>query len=47
MKRFTELPRVKREEIGKAGRAKMKQEFDKNKVVEETVNVLKQERGMK
>ena len=47
MKRFTELPRVKREEIGKAGRAKMEREFDKNKVVEETVNVLKQERGMK
>lgn len=43
MKRFTELPRTKREEIGKAGRTKMEQEFDKNKVVEETVNVLKQE----
>lgn len=41
MKRFTELPRTKREEIGKAGRTKMEQEFDKNKVVEETVNVLK------
>ncbi|MFR5703557.1 MAG: hypothetical protein ACLUD0_17945 [Eubacterium ramulus] len=36
---------MKREEIGKAGRAKMEREFDKNKVVEETVNVLKQERG--
>lgn len=47
MKRFTELSRTKREEIGKAGREKMEQEFDKNKVVEETVNVLKQERGMK
>ena len=45
MKRFTELSRTKREAIGRAGRVKMEREFDKNKVVEETVNVLKQERG--
>ena len=50
MKRFTELSRAKRELIGKAGREKMEREFDKKKVVEETVEVitgnrLKQERG--
>ena len=45
MKRFTELSRTKREAIGKAGRAKMEQEFDKKKVVEETVKALQQERG--
>lgn len=50
MKRFTELSRDKREKIGKAGRKKMEREFDKKKVVEETVEVitgnrLKQERG--
>lgn len=47
MKRFTELSRAKREAIGKAGRKKMEREFDKNRVVEETVEVLRQERGMK
>lgn len=50
MKRFTELSRTKRELIGKAGREKMEREFDKKKVVEETIQVLadsisKQERG--
>mgnify|MGYP004459393201 CR=1 FL=1 len=40
MKRFAELPRDKREAIGKIGRAKMEQEFDKRKVVEETVKAL-------
>ena len=45
MKRFTELSRSKREVIGKAGRAKMEQEFDKKKVVEEIVRALQQERG--
>ncbi len=50
MKRFTELSRAKREMIGRAGREKMEREFDKKKVVEETVEVitgnrLKQERG--
>ena len=52
MKRFTELSREKRELLGKAGREKMEREFDKKKVVEETVKVItkamaKQERGMK
>ena len=52
MKRFTELSREKRELLGKAGRKKMEREFDKKKVVEETVKVItkamtKQERGMK
>lgn len=52
MKRFTELSREKRELLGKAGREKMEKEFDKKKVVEETVKVIteamrKQERGMK
>lgn len=52
MKRFTELSREKRELMGKAGREKMEREFDKKKVVEETVKVItkamtKQERGMK
>lgn len=52
MKRFAELPREKRELLGKAGREKMEREFDKKKVVEETVKVItkamtKQERGMK
>ena len=50
MKRFTELSRDKREAVGKAGRKKMEREFDKKKVVEETVEVItgnrsKQERG--
>ena len=52
MKRFTELSREKRELLGKAGREKMEREFDKKKVVEETVKAItkartKQERGMK
>lgn len=52
MKRFTELSREKRELLGKAGREKMEKEFDKKKVVEETVKVItkamtKQKRGMK
>ena len=52
MKRFTKLSREKRELLGKAGREKMEREFDKKKVVEETVKVItkamaKQERGMK
>ena len=52
MKRFTELSREKRELLGKAGREEMEKEFDKKKVVEETVKVItkamtKQERGMK
>ena len=52
MKRFTELSREKRELLGKAGREKMEREFDKKKVVKETVKVItkamtKQERGMK
>lgn len=52
MKRFTELSREKRELMGKAGREKMEREFDKKKVVEETVKVItkamtKQKRGMK
>lgn len=52
MKRFTELSREKRELMGKAGREKMEREFDKKKVVEETVKVItkamtKQERGIK
>lgn len=41
MKRFTELSREKRELLGKAGREKMEREFDKKKVVEETVKALK------
>lgn len=50
MKRFTELSREKRELLGKAGREKMEKEFNKKKVVEETVKVItkamtKQERG--
>lgn len=40
MKRFTELSREKRELLGKAGREKMEREFDKKKVVEETVKAL-------
>ena len=52
MKRFTELSREKRELLGKAGREKMEREFDKKKVVEETVKAItkamtKQERGIK
>ena len=52
MKRFTELSREKRELMGKAGREKMEREFDKKKVVEETVKAItkamtKQERGIK
>ena len=52
MKRFTELSREKRELMGKAGREKMEREFDKKKVVEETVKAItkamtKPERGMK
>ena len=52
MKRFTELSREKRELLGKAGREKMEREFDKKKVVEETVKAItkamtKPERGMK
>ena len=52
MKRFTKLSREKRELMGKAGREKMEREFDKKKVVEETVKaitkaMIKQERGMK
>ncbi|MDY2752638.1 MAG: glycosyltransferase family 4 protein [Blautia obeum] len=52
MKRFTELSREKRELLGKTGREKMEREFDKKKVVEETVKAItkartKQERGMK
>lgn len=41
MKRFTELSREKRELLGKTGREKMEREFDKKKVVEETVKALK------
>lgn len=40
MKRFTELSREKRELLGKTGREKMEREFDKKKVVEETVKVI-------
>lgn len=42
MKRFLELSGKKREAIGKAGREKMVREFDKRKIVDETVRALKE-----
>lgn len=44
MKRVTELSMEKRDAAGRAGRQKMECEFDKNKVVEETIKALKLER---
>ena len=41
MKRFLQLSPKTREKIGKAGREKMEREFEKGKVVEETVRELR------
>lgn len=40
MKAFLELPHIRREEMGKAGRAHMEAVFDKKKVVAETIKNL-------